>query len=322
MYSVGNLNIANGVFLAPMEDVSDQVFRKICKKFGADMVFTEFVSSEALRRDVVKSKIKIEFDEEERPLGIQIFGNNAESLAAAAQIAQQNKPDVIDINWGCPVKKVAYKGGGSGALKDPEELIRMTEAVVKAVDLPVTVKTRTGWDHETRIIVQLARELESIGIKALTVHGRTRAQMYKGEADWDIIGQVKQAVDIPVIGNGDIKCGDDVRRAFDDYQVDAVMIGRAAIGKPWLFREVKNSLTGEAADAGLSYHERLDAIKAHYLDSVAYKQDERIATLEMRKHFSAYFKGFPGAGKMRAALMQASSVKEVMSVFAALQQTA
>jgi tRNA-dihydrouridine synthase B len=311
MYSVGKLNLMHGIFLAPMEDVSDMPFRIICRELGADMVFTEFVSSEALRRNVDRSLFKIQFSEKERPIGIQIFGNNAESLAIAAQIAADHNPDVIDINWGCPVKKVAYKGGGSGALRDPDGMLRMTDAVIKAVDLPVTVKTRTGYDQTDISIVRLAPRLEDIGVAAITVHGRTRSQMYKGTADWDVIGEVKSRVNIPVIGNGDLQTAADVNRAFTDYGVDAVMIGRAAIGNPWLFREAKAHMAGEEMPDLPSINDKIDLLIRHLHMSYQRKGDERRAMLEMRRQITAYLKGIPGVASLRKELMELMEVAKI-----------
>lgn len=313
MYDVGNLKISQGVFLAPMEDITDMPFRGICREFGADMVFTEFVSSEGLRRNIIKSHIKISFQDSERPLGIQIFGNNSESLVAAALIAQENKPDVIDLNWGCPVKKVAYKGGGSGALKDIDKLVKMTADVVNAVKTPVTVKTRLGYDFNSITIVPLANMLADVGVKALTIHARTRSQMYKGEADWTWIGKVKSQCKIPIIGNGDLKTAEDVKTAFEKYKVDAVMIGRAAIGNPWLFRDIKHYLqTGEQLPAP-GRIEKIDLLKRHLKMSLEYKKDERRAMLEMRKQITAYLRGIPGVASLRADLMQLTELQPIFS---------
>ena len=320
MYQVGRLKIEKGVFLAPMESVTDTTFRRICREFGADMVFTEFVSSEALRRNIPKSEVKIVFREEERPLGIQIFGNNIEAMVTAARIAESYKPDLIDLNWGCPVKKVAYKGGGAGALKDPGNLLRITEAVVKAVDLPVTVKTRLGWDHQNIIILELAKQLEDIGVRAITVHGRTRSQMYKGTADWEWIGRVKEAVGIPVVGNGDIDSPEKAANAFSKYGVDAVMIGRAAIGNPWLFKRVKHYLkTGEILPEP-SLEEKIDLVIRHLRMALEEKPDELRTVREFRKQMSAYFRGFPGASKIRVQLMALEKAEDVVDLLSGLRE--
>lgn len=312
MYNVGNLSIEKGIFLAPMEDVSDMPFRRICRSFGADMVFTEFISSEGLRRNVSGSTIKINFHEEERPIGIQLFGNNAEALVAAAQIAQDYQPEVIDINWGCPVKKVAYKGGGSGALKDIENLTRITEAVVNAVELPVTVKTRLGYDANNIAIVELSEMLENIGVKALTIHGRTRTQMYKGEADWEWIGKVKSRAKIPIIGNGDILTAENVVDAFAKYKVDAVMIGRAAIGNPWLFRNIKHYMQTGNHLPEPDFIERVELLKKHLQMSLDYKKNERRTMLEMRRQITAYLKGVKGVAKLRSELMGLTKLKPTL----------
>ena len=312
MYKVGRLSIDKGIFLAPMEDVTDMPFRRICRRFGADMVFTEFISSEGLRRNVPGSTRKIQFHEEERPIGIQIFGNNAEALTAAALIAQDHQPDVIDINWGCPVKKVAYKGGGSGALKDIDNLVRITEAVVKAVELPVTVKTRLGYDANNIAILELSGMLENIGVKALTIHGRTRSQMYKGEADWEWIGKVKAKTKIPIIGNGDILSAEDVVNAFEKYKVDAIMIGRASIGNPWLFKDIKHYMETGQHLPPIEFTEKIELLKKHLQMSLEYKKIEKKAMLEMRRQINAYLKGVRDVSKLRAELMELTDLKSIL----------
>ncbi|WP_294081725.1 tRNA dihydrouridine synthase DusB [Proteiniphilum sp. UBA5384] len=307
----------NPVFLAPMEDVSDIGFRLLCKQFGADMVYTEFVSSDALIRDIKKTKEKILFSEEERPLGIQIYGSDPDAMVEAAKICEESDPDLIDINFGCPVKKIAGKGAGSGMMKTPDVMLDITAKVVKAVNKPVSVKTRLGWDDNSRIIVQLAEQLQDCGIVALTIHGRTRSQMYKGDADWTLIREVKNnpRMQIPIIGNGDVTTVEQCRQRFDETGVDAVMIGRGSIGSPWIFREMKHYLqTGEHLPKE-PFRWYLDILKKQVLESVE-RIDETRGILHMRRHLAAtpLFKGIPDFKPTRIAMLRASTLKELFAI--------
>ena len=282
------------LFLAPMEDVTDPSFRYMCKGFGADMVYTEFISSDGLVREGAKSVAKLNISDGERPVGIQIYGHLIEPMVESARIAEAARPDVIDINFGCPVRKIAGRGAGSGMMRDVPLMVEMTRRIVQAVKVPVTVKTRLGWDEENRNIEEIALRLQDVGIAALTIHGRTRAQMYTGEADWTLIGKVKNnpLMKIPVIGNGDIDSPQRAAEAFDRYGVDGVMIGRATYGRPWIFREIRHYLdTGELLPQP-SFCERVEIAKRHLAKSVEVK-GERVGVLEMRRHLSNYFKGLP-----------------------------
>ena len=302
---IGNINIpAFPLVLAPMEDITDPPFRALCKSLGADLMYTEFISSEGLIRDAHKSIEKLDMNDEERPMGIQIFGHNIDSMVQAAQIATEAKPDLIDINFGCPVKKVVSKGAGAGALRDIPSLLSITEAVVKATHLPVTVKTRLGWDENTKVIVELAEQLQDVGIQALTVHGRTRSQLYKGLSDWSLIGQIKEnkRMYIPIIGNGDITSGQMALEAKNKYGVDGIMIGRATIGNPWIFKEIKQYLNGNTEPLIVDINERVDVCKEHIVSSLAWKGDIR-GINEMRKHYSNYFRGFRNFKAFKMKLM-------------------
>ena len=298
------------VFLAPMEEVTDASFRRICKSYGADVVISEFVSSEALIRDVEKSRKKMAFDDSERPFGIQIFGYDEESLRRAAEIAAEQRPDFVDINWGCPVKKVVSKGAGAAILKDIPKMVRLTAAVVKTVQLPVTVKTRLGWEEFNKPIVEVAEMLQDVGVRMLSVHGRTRSQMYSGTADWTLIGEIKKnpRMTIPVVGNGDLDSGEKVAAYRERYGVDGVMVGRAAIGNPFIFREIKSVLAGEEVPA-VTYEERVAVCLKHLRDAAEIK-GERPAVLEMRKQYSGYFKGIPHFKETKLKLMAALTVEE------------
>ncbi len=305
------------VFLAPMEDVTDISFRLMCKQFGADMVYTEFVSSDALIRHVNKTKAKLEVADEERPVVIQIYGKDVASMAEAAQICEEAQPDIIDLNFGCPVKKVAGKGAGAGMLRNPELMLEITRAVVNAVKTPVTVKTRLGWDNDNKIIVDLAEKLQDCGIAALAIHGRTRAQMYTGEADWTLIGAVKNnpRMHIPIIGNGDITSAEKCKRAFDDYGVDAVMIGRGSIGCPWIFQEVKHYLnTGELLPKK-PFEWYLDVLKKQVLQSVE-RLDEHRGILHIRRHLAVtpLFKGIPDFKPTRVKMLRAETIEELFEI--------
>ena len=302
------------VFLAPMEEVTDASFRLMCKHFGADVLISEFVSSEALIRDVEKSLKKMAFSEGERPFGIQIFGHDEESLRRAAEIAADKRPDFIDINWGCPVKKVVSKGAGAAILKDIPKMVRLTASVVKAIDLPVTVKTRLGWEESDRPIVEAAEQLQDVGIRMLTIHGRTRSQMYSGAADWTLIGEVKNnpRITIPIVGNGDIDSGAKAAEYRDRYGVDGVMVGRAAIGNPFVFKEIKNYFAGISTPLP-TYEERVSTCMEHLRGAVEVK-GERTAVLEMRRHYAGYFKGIPNFKEKKIALMRALTVAECEAI--------
>jgi nifR3 family TIM-barrel protein len=312
-------DIALGDFpllLAPMEDVSDPPFRFVCKEQGADLMYTEFISSEGLIRDAAKSLQKLDIFEYERPIGIQIFGSDIESMVEATKIATQVNPNLIDINYGCPVKKVACKGAGAGILTNPEKMVKMTKAIVDATHLPVTVKTRLGWDESTKNIVEVAERLQDVGIQALSIHGRTRVQMYKGEADWTLIGEVKNntRMHIPIFGNGDI---DSPQRAIefkDKYGVDGVMIGRASIGYPWIFAEIKSLLNKNIVLDAPSFEERIRVCRLHFDKSIDWK-GERVGIVEMRRHYANYFKGISHFKEYRQRLVSAVTVAEILDIF-------
>lgn len=304
--------------LAPMEDVTDQSFRLMCKRFGADMVYTEFVSSDALIRSVKKTEQKLTISDEERPVVIQIYGNDVEAMTEAAKIVEQANPDIIDLNFGCPVKRVAGRGAGAGMLRDTPKMLEIISAVVKAVDIPVTVKTRLGWDHDSKIIVDLAEKIQDCGAEALAIHGRTRSQMYTGEADWTLIGEVKNnpRMHIPIIGNGDITTPQGAKECFDKYGVDAIMIGRATIGRPWIFKEIKHYLeTGEEMTP-LSFDEKMNVLKQQVLQSVE-RLDEYRGILHIRRHIAAtpLFKGIPNFRDTRIAMLRANTVEELFEIF-------
>lgn len=315
---IGNIDLGpRPVMLAPMEDVTDRSFRLICKEQGADMVYTEFVSADALIRNIAATTRKLHISPGERPTAIQIYGREPDVMAEAARIVAEAKPDIIDINFGCPVKKVAGKGAGAGLLRDVPKMLAITKAVVNAVDLPVTVKTRLGWDHEQKIIVDLAEQLQDCGIKALTVHGRTRSQMYTGQADWDFIARVKAnpRLTIPVIGNGDITTPEQVRDAFDRYGVDGVMVGRASIGAPWIFRRMKSmAATGEPGEEP-SIAEKFSLLRRQIRESVD-RIDEYRGILHIRRHLAAtpLFKGIPHFRDTRIAMLRADTLEELEAI--------
>lgn len=303
------------VILAPMEDITDPPFRIICREMGASAVITEFIAADGLVRDVGKSIKKMDFNEAERPLGIQIFGNKVDAMVNAAVVAENANPDFIDLNFGCPVRKIVNKGGGAALLQDIPLMLAITNDVVKAVNIPVTVKTRLGWDEKSKVIVTLAEQLQDIGIAAITIHGRTRAQMYSGFADWELIGEVKnnQRMFIPVIGNGDITDGKSALNARNEYGVDGIMIGRAAVGNPWLFRDINHFLsTGETLSSP-SIQERVLVCLRHLTESIKWK-GELIALLEIRRHYAHYFKGLTDFKPFRMKLMLAQSALEVFEV--------
>ena len=305
------------MFLAPMEDVTDIGFRLLCKRFGASMVYTEFVSAEALVRSVKSTINKLTISDEERPVGIQIYGRSVEDMVEAAKIVEQAKPDLIDINFGCPVKKVAGKGAGAGMLQNIPLLLDITREVVKAVNLPVTVKTRLGWSADNIIISTLAEQLQDCGIAALTIHGRTRSQMYTCCADWNPIAEVKRnpRIKIPIIGNGDICTPDDVSRAFADYGVDAVMIGRATFGRPWIFKEIRDHLEGRQPDPAMDNSWKLDILKEQLRINVE-RIDEYRGILHTRRHLAAspIFKGIPDFRQTRIAMLRATTTAELDSI--------
>lgn len=303
------------LLLAPMEDVSDASFRYICKEYGADMVFTEFVSADGLIRDAYKSREKLVIEDSERPIGIQIYGHIAEALLQAALIAQEARPDVIDINFGCPKSKIAKRGAGSGWLRDPEGMVDITRRLVRSVKVPVTVKTRLGWDENTIIIEHLAEALQDVGIAALTIHGRTRAQMYKGKADWAPIGRVKAnpRIRIPIIGNGDICTPQQARQAFDTYGVDGIMIGRASFGHPWLFREIRHYLQTGRELPPMGVVERVSLAKRHLSKSLEVK-GERVGVLEMRRHLNSYFKGLANFKPVRLKLVTENDPQRLFAI--------
>lgn len=308
------------VLLAPMEDVTDQAFRLLCKEFGASMVYSEFVSSDALIRSVNRSLQKITICEEERPVAVQIYGRDVDSMVEAAKIIESEAhPDVLDINFGCPVKKVAGKGAGAGMLKNIPLMLEITKAVVEAVHLPVTVKTRLGWDHENKIIVELAEQLQDCGIKALTIHGRTRSQMYTGEADWTLIGAVKAnpRMKIPIIGNGDITTPMRAKESFDKYGVDAIMVGRATFGRPWIFKEIRHYLDTGTEIEGLTNQWKLDVLRKEILKSVETSpKGELGGILHVRRHLAAspLFKGIPNFRQTRIKMLRAETVGELFAI--------
>ena len=316
---IGSIDLGERpIFLAPMEDVTDIAFRLMCKEFGADMVYTEFISSDALVRFVNKTTQKLTICEEERPVAMQIYGREVEPMVEAAKIVEAARPDILDINFGCPVKKVAGKGAGAGMLQNIPKMLEITKAVVEAVNIPVTVKTRLGWDHDSKVIVELAEQLQDCGIAALTIHGRTRSQMYTGEADWTLIGEVKNnpRMQIPIIGNGDVTTPQQVKDYFDRYGVDAIMIGRASFGRPWIFKEVKHYLeTGEELPP-LTFEWRMNVLRQQVKQSIE-RLDERRGIIHVRRHLAAspLFKGIPNFRDTRIAMLRANTQEELFTIF-------
>ena len=317
MPKIGNIDLGEfPLLLAPMEDVSDPPFRALCKEQGADLMYTEFISSEGLIRDAVKSVQKLDIFEYERPIGIQIFGNDIESMKKATEVTEGANPDIIDINYGCPVKKVACKGAGAGILQDIPKMVKMTAEIVKSTRLPVTVKTRLGWDEDTKYIVEVAERLQDVGIQAISIHGRTRKQMYKGEADWSLIAAVKEnaRMNIPVFGNGDVSTPEIALEKRNRYGVDGLMIGRASIGYPWIFREIKYFFaTGEKLPAP-TMAERIEAAERHLEMSVKWK-GERVGINEMRRHYTNYFRGISHFKEHRMKLVTEDSFADIKAVF-------
>lgn len=311
------------VFLAPMEDVTDEAFRLLCKRFGADMVYTEFVSSDALIRDVNSTLRKLNIYEEERPVVIQIYGNEVEPMVEAAKRVEAARPDILDINFGCPVKKVARKGCGAGMLQNIPKLLEITRAVVDAVKIPVTVKTRLGWDENSKCIVELAEALQDCGIAALTVHGRTRAQMYTGDADWTLIGKIKEnpRMRIPIIGNGDIKTPERAKECFDKYGVDAVMVGRASFGQPWIFRDMKHYLLNGECATPFTFAECMQILREQVQQSVEWL-GERPGILHVRRHLAAtpFLKGLPDFRPMRIDMLRAEKLDQLLDIMGRIEQ--
>ena len=316
---IGNIDYGNRpLFLAPMEDVTDVGFRMLCKRYGAAMVYTEFVAAEAIIRSIKATLSKMTINDDERPVGIQIYGRDVESMVEAAKIVEQVHPDVIDINFGCPVKKVASKGAGAGMLKNIPLLLDITRNVVKAVNTPVTVKTRLGWDNDNLIITELAEQLQDCGIQALTIHGRTRSQMYTGEADWTLIGKVKNnpRINIPIIGNGDITNPEEAKRAFDEYGVDGVMIGRATFGSPWVFKEMREYIDNKTdVSTPLSIDDKIDILEEQLKINVE-RIDEYRGIIHTRRHLasSPIFKGIPDFRQTRIAMLRATKVDELKAI--------
>jgi len=316
MVSIGPIQLPNfPLLLAPMEDVSDPPFRAVCKENGADLMYTEFISSEGLIRDAIKSRQKLDIFDYERPVGIQIFGGDEEAMALCTKIVDTVNPDLIDINFGCPVKKVVTKGAGAGVLKDIDLMVRLTEAVVKSTNLPVTVKTRLGWDEGSKNIHEVALRLQDVGIKALAIHGRTRSQMYKGEADWTLIGEIKNdpRIQIPIFGNGDINSPEKTLEYKNRYGVDGIMIGRAAIGYPWIFREMKHFLATGERRADPTIEERVEVARQHLIKSMQWKGP--IAGInEMRRHYANYLRGLPNIKEYRNKLVRITEQKEIEAI--------
>lgn len=316
MFKIGDISLPkHALFLAPMEDVTDPPFRLICKTFGVDVVYTEFISSDGLIHDADKSIAKLDIVPQEKPAGIQLFGNNTDSMVEAAKIAESVSPDFIDINFGCPVKKITVKGAGAGLLNNIPKMTEITRKIVNAVNLPVTVKTRLGWDDNNQNITHIAEALQDVGIKAIAIHGRTRAQLYRGKADWTLIGKVKNnpRIKIPVIGNGDITNGTTAKKKAERYNVDGLMIGRAAIGNPWIFDQIKHYLkTGESKPLP-SIKEKAEVCREHLVNSIKWKGEKK-AILEMRKHYSQYFKSISNFKPYRVRLMNTKDFNELLEI--------
>jgi tRNA-dihydrouridine synthase B len=322
MIKIGKIELPDfPLLLAPMENISDPPFRELCKIYGADLMYTEFVSSDGLIRDIVKSQKKLEFSESERPLGIQIFGHDTDTMRKAAEMAEAAKPDLIDLNFGCPVRKVVKRGAGAGMLSDIPKMINLAAEVVKCTILPVTAKTRLGWDESDKPIVEIAERLQDVGIKAITIHGRTRAQMYTGKADWTLIGKVREnpRMIIPVFGNGDIDSPQKALEMKKLYNVDGIMIGRASIGNPWIFREIKYFLQNNAELPKPDLHKKIETCRSHIYKSISWK-GERIGLAEMRRHYNHYFKALYDFRNLRIKLMTASALNDVLEVISEIEK--
>jgi len=324
MPTIGNIQLPEfPLLLAPMEDVSDPPFRYVCKQYGADLMYTEFISSEGLIRDAIKSKKKLDIFDYERPIGIQIFGGDEEAMALSAKIVDATQPDLVDINFGCPVKKVVCKGAGAGVLKDVDLMVRLTKAVIKSTSLPVTVKTRLGWDESMINIMEVAERLQDIGVQALTIHARTRAQMYKGTADWRYIAEVKNnpRIKIPIFGNGDVDSPERALEYKNKYGVDGIMIGRAAIGYPWIFNEIKHFFETGNLLAKPGLQNRVEVCRTHLLKSVDWK-GEKLGILEMRNHYANYFRGIPNFKDTRTKLVTLNKLEELLAVLESIPEMA
>ncbi|MEJ7626641.1 MAG: tRNA dihydrouridine synthase DusB [Ferruginibacter sp.] len=322
MPKIGKIQLTEfPLLLAPMEDVSDPPFRAVCKDNGADLMYSEFISSEGLIRDAMKSKQKLDFAEEERPFGIQIFGGDEEAMALSARICETVNPDLVDINFGCPVKKVVNKGAGAGVLKDIPLMVRLTEAVIKSTSLPVTIKTRLGWDDNTKNIEEVAERMQDVGVQAISIHGRTRCQLYKGQADWNLIAKVKNnpRIHIPVFGNGDIDSAQKAYEYKNKYGIDGLMIGRAAIGYPWIFREIKHYLETQTNLPSPTLEERIIVCRKHLQKSVEWK-GAIVGINEMRRHYTNYLKGLPGIKEFRYKLVTLTSTEEVDEVLQEIER--
>ena len=323
MVKISNIELGEfPLLLAPMEDVSDPPFRHVCKQNGADLMYTEFISSEGLIRDAIKSKKKLDIFDFERPVGIQIFGGDEEAMAMSAKIVDAVQPDLLDINFGCPVKKVVCKGAGAGVLKDIELMVRLTKAVIRSTTLPVTIKTRLGWDEKTKNILEVGERMQDIGVAAISIHGRTRMQMYKGSADWTLIGELKNnpRIKIPVFGNGDIDSPEKVLEMKNKYGVDGVMVGRATIGNPWFFNEVKHFLKTGTHLASPTLSQRVEVCKTHLLKSIDWK-GEKLGIIEMRRHYTNYFKGMNNFKSTRLKLVTSDSLNEIIETLETIADT-
>jgi nifR3 family TIM-barrel protein len=319
---IGNIELGDKpLFLAPMEDVTDASFRYVCKQFGVDVLYTEFISSDGLIRNAKKSLEKLKFFDYERPIGIQLYGHLIDAMIESARIAEAHNPDIIDINFGCPVRKIAHRGAGAGMLFNIPLMVQMADAVVKAVNKPVTVKTRLGWDENNKDIIEIAEKLQDVGIQALTIHGRTRAQLYKGDADWTLIGEVRNnpRMKIPIIGNGDIFTPENAREAFEKYGVDGIMIGRGAIGNPWIFRDIKLYLEHGEFATPMKLTDKVELARLHFQKSMEVK-GEKVGVLEMRRHFSNYFKGLNNFKETRLKLLTTIEPEKILNLLDEIQE--